>query len=96
MADEEHHADQVEDPHEDAERADELKHECTQSNQSAGYSCGDGGVSDCHVVMFFNLTKNWFRAEKESEPDCTASYQRVSTYGTPCNKHASCCCVGRF
>ena len=44
MADEEHHADQVEDPHEDAERADELKHQCTQSNQSAGYCCGDGGV----------------------------------------------------
>ena len=45
MADEEHHADQVEDPHEDAERADELKHECTQSNQSAaGYCCGANGV----------------------------------------------------
>ena len=55
MADEEHHADQVEDPHEDAERADELKHQCTQSNQSAGYCCGDGGVRLSRNVFSISL-----------------------------------------
>ena len=42
MADEEHHADQIEYPHEDAEGADELKRSCgapVQFNQSTEY-CG--------------------------------------------------------
>ena len=57
MADEEHHADQVEDPHEDAEGADELKHgrNSVHSNQSAGY-CGDDVVRlSCFPMLLISL-----------------------------------------
>ena len=58
MADEEHHADQVEDPHEDAEGADELKHCCRNSmhsNQSAGYCGYDVVRLSCFPMLLISL-----------------------------------------